>query len=150
MRHLLFLLSIVCLIGGPALADGDSVKERKVALPAPQPSVVVTVERGVRVWRPLGTTGGVEAGSVWPARATQSYSEGYALPSYGAPVVGIAGGFGGYGGYGSRHGWHGKKNWRGHDFVQGKAAGAWGHVGGHKRMAYAGRHGGKPRGHGHR
>jgi len=147
MRHLLFALSFICLTCGSAVADGASQKKRTVSLPAPQPSVAVTVERGVRVWRPLGTTGGFESGPVWPVRYSNARSDYYAVPFYGAPIVGLAGGFGGYG---SRHGMRGQK-WRGHGFAHARAGGSWGHAGGSRRMAFGGpRHGGRPGGHGHR
>lgn len=106
MRVLRLLLSVsllaVSLLGfGATLAqaDGDAVKANRVALPAPQTSVAVTVERGVRVWRPLGTDPSGEA--YYPQTASvNSGSEPrvqYVTPN----SYGITGGYGGFGGFGN-------------------------------------------------
>ena len=96
------LLSFSFLGLAATLAEADGARTKGVALPAPQPSVAVTVERGVRVWRPLGTDGGV---AYYPQSASlNSGSEPqvqYVTPnSYGA--TGIYGGFGGFG-HGQKH-----------------------------------------------
>lgn len=85
----------------PARADGS--EPRGVALPKPQPSVVVTVERGVRIWRPTGTDE-----TVYGAPMALRTDDG-ALVQYDAPGPGVGGGlWGGFGGWGSGRSGHGK------------------------------------------
>jgi hypothetical protein len=100
MRSLRFLLSLLLLGFAATLAqaDGDVVRTKSVALPVPQASVAVTVERGVRVWRPLGTDASGEA--YYPqAASVNSGSE--PQPQYVAPnSYGVTGTYGGIGGFG--------------------------------------------------
>ena len=104
MLRLLVSMSMVFLVSGSVLADGVERTSRKtaaVSLPAAQPSVAVTVERGVRVWRPLGTDGGVETG--YPQFVTLGPAGGtIAVPVYGGGAGGLFTGFGG--GYGKGYG----------------------------------------------
>jgi hypothetical protein len=79
------------------------------ALPPPQPSVVVTVERGVRVWRPTGQVVEIAA----PASPPQVV---YAQPAAVAPYTYGAGGYGaidiggdGFGAHGNRFDKHGRR-----------------------------------------
>jgi hypothetical protein len=95
MFALRFLLSLSLVGFAATVAQADGARNKAVALPAPQSSVVVTVERGVRVWRPLGTDGGY--GSYPQSASLNSGSEPsvqYVTPNgYGA--AGIYGGIGG-------------------------------------------------------
>ena len=98
MSVLRFLLSVLLLgfAAKLAQADGEAVKANRVALPAPQSSVAVTVERGVRVWRPLGTD--ASGAAYYPQSASVSSgsepSVQYVTPnSYG--VTGVYGGISG-------------------------------------------------------
>jgi hypothetical protein len=91
MRSLRFLVAVISLaLGGISVrADGGAYPAHATALPPAQPSVVVSLERGVRVWRPITDSEGyygsqpVSQGVVEAPRFTE------------APV-----GFGGYSGYG--------------------------------------------------
>ena len=103
MRHTTSLLSISLLCFGvtSAMADGTRVNKRAekpaavpttqaVEMPAPQSSVVVAAERGVRVWRPV--TGEAET-SYYPQAASQAAaSDQQPAQSYASS---------GYGGYGT-------------------------------------------------
>lgn len=100
MSVLRFLLSVLLLgfAAKLAQADGEAVKANRVALPAPQSSVAVTVERGVRVWRPLGTD--ASGAAYYPQSASVSSGSNpsvqYVTPnSYG--VTGVYGGISGFG-----------------------------------------------------
>ena len=169
MRSLRFLLSVSFLGFAASLVQADGAKKKSVELPAPQPSVVVTVERGVRVWRPLGTDAG---GGYYPQSVSaNSGSEPqvqYVTPnSYGGyGVTGSYGGFGGFGfarryerrngaglGFGSKHvnlnikglpsRHHGPKM----SGYGGRHQGGVKNGGGPKHMAFVGKGGGaKPRG----
>jgi hypothetical protein len=165
MRVLRFLLSVSLLGLAATVAQADGARSKGVALPAPQSSVVVTVERGVRVWRPLGT----EGGDIYPQTASvNSGSEPsvqYVTPnSYG--VTGIYGGFGGFSkgqkherrngvGFGPKHvnvnikGWSPRPHGPKFAHVSGHHGGMKG-GGGPKHVAFVVKGGGgKPRGMGH-
>jgi hypothetical protein len=159
MRIVISAVIFTCLLTTPTRADGMSkadvarAKGQSVAseadLPAPQPSVIVTRERGVRVWRPVvdapeyvqPTESPVYA-AVQPPYADQSAATGYANPAgYGS--------YGSYGGLGTNGIGHGKNgdglngvgvtnardhngNPRGHHHVEnqrGEAGHARGHAG---------------------
>jgi hypothetical protein len=88
MRLLVTTVAIFVAATGAVSADGMSkanVSAAKAGLPAPQPSVAVSMERGVRVWRPV-----IDA---YVAGDRTSY------PVYSAPV-GDAGQGAAYGAYG--------------------------------------------------
>ncbi len=86
MRFLPVAAVIASFMALPALADGGS---GRVELPPPQPSVVVKIERGVRVWRPVTYPSIPETSSVMPA----------SVASDDAPSPRIYGGGGGVGLY---------------------------------------------------
>ena len=104
MRTLALVVLLTSVALTPALADGERAAkpQAKVELPTPQQSVVVTVERGVRVWRPvIGNFGAGDypqaadysRGTAGPY-ASNGYSNGY------APGNGYGSGYGyGYGGF---------------------------------------------------
>lgn len=92
-----------------AAAKGTKLPARTTssgpALPPPQPSVVVTVERGVRVWRPTG--------QIVELAAAPSPQAVYTQPSVVAPYAAGVGGYGAIdlGGYGSGgHGYRGDRH----------------------------------------
>ena len=113
MRSLMFaVLAVACASSASTSSKADGPAPHRSAelrLPAPQPSVDVRIERGVRVWRPI-----IEHGD-------SDDQVGYDAPSYTyvpsvadgpRPYVGLASGLGyggyGYGGYGySRYSDHG-------------------------------------------
>lgn len=138
MRRLLFVFAMILLPAGLAAADGLDAKRAKVALPAPQSSVAVTVERGVRVWRPLGTDGGIEGAIAVPVNLTPPGGAAYVVPLSG----GGGGVFGGFDGFSPRHGSHGDRGmkvWRGQGFAPRQPAVFWGHGRGSKRLIFSGR-----------
>jgi hypothetical protein len=98
MRSLLFLVAVMSLaLGGISVrADGGAYPAHATALPPPQPSVVVSLERGVRVWRPITDSDGY---------GSQPVSLGVVeTPRFIDTPVGFGGysGYGVYGGYGAR------------------------------------------------
>ncbi len=112
MRRAALSLALAALYAIPALADGEPAGRRHTGLklPPPQSSVVVSIERGVRVWRPV--TAAYAAINVPDAYAPDYPSYGAASPSapdYGTGGYGFDYGWGlpygyGYGyGYGHRH-----------------------------------------------
>lgn len=92
MNVLRFLLSVSLLGLAATVAQADGAKSDGVALPAPQPSVVVTVERGVRVWRPVGT----EGGGTYPQAVSLGSEPSVTYVTPGSGVTGVYGGFGGF------------------------------------------------------
>ena len=112
MRSMYFVVAVFSLsLGGlSARADGDRTHAgQHTALPPPQPSVVVSLEHGVRVWRPVTDSAeeydsqpGYQGGGVEPRQM--------AVPNLrGAPAgydgYGVYGGIGGYGGFGFNRGY---------------------------------------------
>lgn len=111
MRRAAPSLALAALSAIPALADGESSirVHSGLTLPPPQPSVVVTIERGVRVWRPVTAAYAAihDPDALEPEAAAPSY------PAYGAYGSGSGFGWGfpyGYG-YGEGYG-AGKKRER--------------------------------------
>lgn len=101
MRRTAFSLALAVLSAFPALADGEPAgRERSgLTLPPHQSNVIVSIERGVRVWRP-----------VTPAYLAVNNPDAYApdyeavTPSYSS--YGTNGYDGGQGyGYGNGYGW---------------------------------------------
>ncbi|MEQ1697170.1 MAG: hypothetical protein ABL901_15150 [Hyphomicrobiaceae bacterium] len=95
MRVLRLLISVSLLGLAASVAQADGARRKGVALPAPQPSVAVTVERGVRVWRPLGTGGGDYYPQTASVNAGFEPSAHYVMPN-GHSAIGVYGGFGGF------------------------------------------------------
>ena len=129
MRLMRFLVAVVSFgIGvAAARAEGSSAPTSKsTALPPAQPSVVVTLERGVRVWRPV----------------SESVDERYSQPSYQAPADAPfrqaaptsyeapygygAYGYGGYGNYGSGAYGYGVQSGYGNSYGVGRQGGKFG------------------------
>jgi hypothetical protein len=98
MLRIAHTVLISLILATPALADGDKVADApgaKSGLPAPQSSVVVTMERGVRVWRPVGLP--AQMGPMPAAYPQQAnYTESTAAQAAPSPNYGY--GYGGSGG----------------------------------------------------
>lgn len=111
MRRVALCLALAALSAIPARADGDT---SQVKLPPHQSSVVVSVERGVRVWRPVTATYAV-GDQENEAPEGNSAAAAYA-PSYGTGGSGFGWGLPyGYG-YGAGYG---HNNGRKHDRAYG-------------------------------
>jgi len=108
MRRAALTLLLASLLTIPALADGELTPKRRAhnGLPPPQPGVVVTMERGVRVWRPVtAASDAIGAAEAYP----QSTATGGYDPAYGGK-----GGFGYGWGYPYGYG-YGYGMWRHHE-----------------------------------
>jgi hypothetical protein len=101
MRSLIMTLAVMMAGCGGALADGMSQAELaavKAGLPDPQASVVVKLERGVRVWRPVIDVDLAPQSAAYPA----AYP--VAVPQYVMPQASESGTNNGYYGYGGGYG----------------------------------------------
>ncbi len=95
MRFLSFLAVMATVLAMPARADGGS---GRVELPPPQPSVVVKIEKGVRVWRPITFPTGADTTAEVPASVASAEA---ASPIY---YGGGGGLYNPYYAYGFKHG----------------------------------------------
>ena len=82
MRTTLLAALVATFALTSALADGDraATGEPKAGLPKPQTGVAITMERGVRVWRPVPNITVVDDGTYYPQASSYSNSS--------APVTG--------------------------------------------------------------
>ena len=102
MSSFMLSLSVVGFTLTPALADGNKVEHKAsgVAMPAPQSSVAVSLERGVRVWRPV-TSEGSEGYAPQTASTGTTETPQYAATNNSTGGYGTYGNYGSYGTYGS-------------------------------------------------
>ena len=102
MSSFMLSLSVVGFTLTPALADGTRVEQKAsgVAMPAPQSSVAVSLERGVRVWRPV-TSEGSEGYAPQTASTGTTETPQYAATNNSTGGYGTSGTFGSNGIYGS-------------------------------------------------
>jgi hypothetical protein len=97
MRMLALAVVFSSVLLAPVFADGTKTDPAhhpaaKVELPPPQQSAVVSIERGVRVWRPITQPAEGEA-SYYP----QQQAAGYAPGQVGYPAYGGGGIYSGFG-----------------------------------------------------